>query len=96
MEINNYVQCFKALSDDTRLKIVVMLKDGCMCACRILEHFNITQPTLSYHMKQLVDCELVICEKVGTWNHYSLNDKTIKILKEFFKYDKNCNYSCNQ
>ncbi len=47
---NNYTQyipIIKALSDDTRLKIVDMLSCGELCACKILEAFNITQPTLS-------------------------------------------------
>ncbi len=47
-----YVQMFKALADETRLKIINMLTESEeLCACKILENFNITQPTLSYHMK---------------------------------------------
>ena len=48
---------FKALSDETRLKIVLMLKNENLCACHILDEFSITQPTLSYHMKILVILE---------------------------------------
>ena len=43
----------KALSDTNRLQIVQMLSDGEKCACKLLEQFEITQPTLSYHMKTL-------------------------------------------
>ena len=43
----------KALGDSNRLQIVQMLSDGEKCACRLLEHFEITQPTLSHHMKIL-------------------------------------------
>ena len=50
---------FKALADTNRLMIVDMLSCGEMCACEILEKFNITQPTLSHHMKILCDCGLV-------------------------------------
>lgn len=83
MDDKQCAKCFKALGDETRLKIVKMLKGGKMCACKILEQFQITQPTLSYHMKALLDCELVTVEKSGVWNHYSLNEKKIKILSEF-------------
>ena len=47
----DYVPAMKALSDETRLKIIDMLSCGEMCACEILEELSISQPTLSYHMK---------------------------------------------
>ncbi len=68
-----YVPVLKALSDETRLKIVDMLSCGEMCACKILESFNITQPTLSYHMKILTECGIVNGRRDGAWMHYSLN-----------------------
>jgi len=68
-----YVPIIKALSDETRLKIVDILSCGEMCACKILEQFSITQPTLSYHMKILTECEIVIGRRDGAWMHYSLN-----------------------
>lgn len=43
----------KALGDANRLEIVQMLSDGEKCGCKILEKFEITQPTLSHHMKTL-------------------------------------------
>ncbi|MDD2534517.1 MAG: metalloregulator ArsR/SmtB family transcription factor [Eubacteriales bacterium] len=64
---------FKALSDETRLKIVDMLSAHELCACNILEAFHITQPTLSYHMRILCECGLVIPRKEGSWTKYSLN-----------------------
>ena len=63
----------KVLSDAKRLKIIDMLSCGEKCACELLESFNFTQPTLSYHMKLLIECGLVNCRKEGQWNHYSLN-----------------------
>ena len=62
-----YVSVFKALADETRLKIIQMLSSGELCACNILEEFNITQPTLSYHMKILTECGLVKGVKEGSW-----------------------------
>lgn len=63
----------KALSDPSRLKIIDILSCGERCACDILEHFDFTQPTLSHHMKVLMDCGLVVCRKEGLWSYYSLN-----------------------
>ena len=50
MKHADYALLFKALSDETRLKIVEMLSCGEMCACDILESFAISPPPLSYHM----------------------------------------------
>ena len=73
----------KALGDSNRLKIVRMLSDGEKCACKLLEAFEITQPTLSHHMKILCDCGLVNTQKVGKWSHYSLSCETLTAFKSF-------------
>jgi ArsR family transcriptional regulator len=80
-----YVPILKALADETRLKIIDMLSCGEMCACDILDFFNITQPTLSYHMKILTDCEIVNSRKDGSWMKYSLNLPKFKAFEEFVK-----------
>jgi ArsR family transcriptional regulator len=67
-----YAGIYKALSDTHRLMIVDMLTGGELCACRILEKFEITQPTLSHHMKTLCDCGLVKGRKQGKWTYYSI------------------------
>ncbi len=74
---------FKALSDETRLKIVEMLSCGELCACNILEAFEITQPTLSYHMKILTDCGLVQARKDGAWMRYTLQNSVSNDLGKF-------------
>lgn len=83
MDYQNYADICKALSDPTRAKIFDMLKGGEMCACKILDAFNITQPTLSYHMKLLATSNLVYVRKDGKWNHYRINDSTVKELSNF-------------
>jgi ArsR family transcriptional regulator len=85
MSLCDLAVILKSLSDETRLKIVVMLSKGQLCACKILEEFKITQPTLSYHMKTLVECELVIAEKKGKWVYYSLNEEMLKEIQTFFR-----------
>lgn len=69
---NAYVPVFKALADETRLSILHMLQDGELCACKIQERFDISQPTLSYHMKILTQSGLVKSRKDGLWMRYSL------------------------
>lgn len=81
-----YVSIFKALADETRLKIVDMLSCGEMCACDILEPFNITQPTLSYHMKILTECGLVNAKRDGAWMRYSINAEKVSMIKELWDY----------
>lgn len=95
-------QCMKALADETRLKILAMLAEGELCACTILEDFDITQPTLSYHMKILCERGLVNSRKDGTWMRYSLNFDTLAKLRLWFndlsdnqeESTKNCKESC--
>ncbi len=63
----------KALGDGNRLQIVQMLSDSEKCGCKLLEAFEITQPTLSHHMKILCECGLVNDRKEGKWHYYSIN-----------------------
>ena len=73
----------KALGDSNRLEIVRMLSDGEKCGCKLLERFEITQPTLSHHMRILVECDLVKDRKEGKWHHYSLNNDTLSAFREY-------------
>ena len=73
----------KALSDSNRLKIIDILSCGEKCACDLLEYFEFTQPTLSHHMKVLIDCGIVSSRKEGQWNHYSLNNNSCNKLMLF-------------
>ena len=75
----------KALSDSNRLEIVQMLSDGEKCGCKLLERFEITQPTLSYHMKTLVESGLVNDRKEGKWHYYSLNTELFVQFKQFIE-----------
>lgn len=72
-----YIPVFKAISDETRLRIIDMLSCGEMCACDILEGLSISQSTLSYHMKTLTDSGLVNAERDGAWMRYTLNKERI-------------------
>ncbi len=63
LNYDDNAKIIKALSDGNRLKIIDILSCGEKCACDILEHFQFTQPTLSHHMKVLIDCGLVRSRK---------------------------------
>lgn len=72
----------KALGDGSRLMIVRMLSGGELCACELLKRLEITQPTLSHHMKVLCGCALVNARREGKWSHYSLNCETLRRFKQ--------------
>lgn len=83
------IKILKALSEVNRLKIVDMLSSGEKCACIILESFKFTQPTLSHHMKVLMDSGIVKYRKEGTWIYYRLDkelcDEVLRFLNEILK-----------
>lgn len=86
MDVTEYAAICKALGDSNRLQIVQMLSDGEKCGCKLLEAFEITQPTLSHHMKILCDCKLANDRKEGKWHHYSLNCETLREFKQFTEH----------
>ena len=78
---------FKALSDENRLQILCQLSGTEKCACVLLDTLKISQPTLSHHMRILVDAGLVVGRKEGKWMHYSLsNDARGRVLELLHKY----------
>lgn len=83
MNVTNVVSICKALGEENRLQIVQLLSDGEKCGCKLLEAFDITQPTLSHHMKILCDCGIVNDRKDGKWHHYSLNFEVWKEFNDF-------------
>lgn len=96
---NESAKKFKILSDPNRIKIIEFLSCGEMCACTILEKLNITQPTLSHHMKKLEEANLITIRKDGLWTYYSLNRSQIKDLLIFMLQitfeTNNFNNECN-
>lgn len=88
MDTAECVKILKALSDDTRMEIFEILRYGKLCGCKILESLNITQPTLSHHMKVLCECKIVIAEKDWKWNHYSINCEKLNELIEYLSNTK--------
>ena len=94
MNYNEKAVLFKAFADPTRLEIVDMISCGELCACKILERFDFTQPTLSHHMKILCDCGLVNGRKEGKWIYYSLNEKAVQNFRAVLTEVTSCTDDC--
>lgn len=74
-EAKRKAQLFKALGDPTRLKLLSMVKaagTGEACVCDLTPAVGLGQPTVSHHLKILVDAGLLHREKRGTWAYYSV------------------------
>lgn len=87
-----------ALSTPMRLQILDLLSCGELCASEIQNAFSVTQPTMSYHMKLLVDAGIVSERNEGRYIFYSLNQKTIKSflreVEQMTQFKTNC--ICNK
>ena len=78
-------EIFKAFCDENRIKILKMLSMGEKCACKLLEELNVSQPTLSHHMKILCDSGVVVGRKEGKWMYYSLFHEGLQYAKEYIE-----------
>lgn len=83
----------------TAFSILKLLTTGEKCGCKLLEEINVTQPTLSHHMKILCDSGVVVGRKEGKWMHYSISPEgaavAMKCLQELTQnvctdVDKSC------
>ena len=81
MSYKDEVKLIKAMADENRLAILEMLQKEEKCACYILEELDISQPTLSHHMRILCESGLVDSCKDGKWMHYSLSFEGCKKLR---------------
>ncbi|MCK4923886.1 MAG: helix-turn-helix transcriptional regulator [Spirochaetes bacterium] len=72
----DYLNIFKALSDENRLRILLMLRRRSLCVCEMHEVLNIALSTLSAHLKLMKNTGLIVDEKDGRWVIYSLSQNT--------------------
>ncbi len=70
--MKQFIRVMKALSDPNRVKIIKMLEKKELCVCELTAALGLAQPTVSKHLKQLEDAELVVSRKDGPWVNYSL------------------------
>ncbi len=76
----------KALADPVRLRIVTSLaqsEQDSMCACSMPDTYGVSQPTLSHHLKKLVEAGVLRREQRGNWAHFSICPDTLVLLRDF-------------
>jgi ArsR family transcriptional regulator len=85
MELKKVEKISKALADPNRLQILKSLhkKQSCMYCSDINEIIDLAQPSVSHHLKQLTDAELIIAEKEGRNVKYTMNNKMIDLYVHF-------------
>ena len=72
----------KAFSDPIRVQLVDVLRKapGKVCVCELVPLFDVSQPTLSHHLKKLREAGVVACERQGLWAYYYVLPDTLKEL----------------
>lgn len=71
--MRDLIKALKALSDPNRMRIMKMLQRREMCVCQLAEVLGISQPSVSRHMRVLLEADLVSSRREGTWIHYLWN-----------------------
>jgi ArsR family transcriptional regulator, arsenate/arsenite/antimonite-responsive transcriptional repressor len=72
---------FKAIADKKRLQIMnILTQKGAMCVCDLAPMVDMAQSKLSYHLKILLDANIITKETRGTWSYYELNQEELNHL----------------
>lgn len=78
---------FKALGDPVRLRLMSMIasrgRGGEVCVCELTPAFDLSQPTISHHLKLLRQAGLIDCERRGTWVYYRVLPGVLDELAAF-------------
>lgn len=83
------VEIFKALGDETRLNILIILSRRRICGKGIARHLGLSEAAISQHLKVLREAELIYGEKDGYYVHYELKKDTFQYIEEFTNYITN-------
>ncbi len=87
--INQATEFLKIISEENRLKILCILRDGEKCVCEIWQFLNLSQNLASHHLKVLKDFDLISSKKEGLKVFYTLNQETLarhaELLNKFLK-----------
>jgi ArsR family transcriptional regulator len=75
--MKNEAGIFKALADETRLRVLLLLLDGELCVCEIIAALELPQSTISRHLAYLKRTGWVRDRKQGVWMYYCLNDNNV-------------------
>jgi DNA-binding transcriptional ArsR family regulator len=74
----------KLVGEESRLKILCILKQGQHCVCEVEKHISLSQSLISHHLKDLKEAGLITDEKRGQWVYYSLTNKGKKVSDILF------------
>jgi len=85
MDTKKQVKIFKALSDETRLKIVEFLQDNEKCVCEIIPATGKSQPAVSQHLKILAEAQILESRKEGTSVYYRIKDERVTGVMEILR-----------
>ncbi len=72
--MQDLMNILKALSEETRLRILKLLENGELCVCDIVSALDMVQPKVSFHLSVLKEAGFLKDRKQGRWTHYSLDD----------------------
>jgi len=70
---SNAEKFLKAIGEETRLKIISYLTQDSFCVCELVELLQMSQPSISQHLRRLRQTEIILGGKKGKWTFYSLN-----------------------
>ena len=81
-EQERLLRAFKALADPTRLEILRLLgaQAGPTCVCDLVAHFELSQPTISHHLKVLREAGLLTQTRLGIWAFYAVDPEGLALL----------------
>jgi len=82
--ISSLSSLLKLVGEESRLKILCILKQGQHCVCEVEKHVNLSQSLISHHLKDLKEAGLITDEKRGQWVYYSLTNKGKKVSDILF------------
>jgi ArsR family transcriptional regulator, arsenate/arsenite/antimonite-responsive transcriptional repressor len=82
------LRVFRALSDENRLRLIDLLREGEQCVCDLSEAIGASQPLLSFHLKTLKEAGLVTDRREGRWVYYALNAESIEDAQGFLEFMK--------
>jgi ArsR family transcriptional regulator len=77
VDLARAAQLFHALSDETRLGIIEMLRNGERCVCELQDELHAAQSRLSFHLRVLKEAGLVVDRREGRWSYYSVDPESL-------------------
>ena len=82
-ERDGLVAMFKALGDPTRLDVfrLIVAQEAAICACDVVDRVNVSQPTISHHLKVLREAGLITVSRRGVWAYYAANPRGVALLR---------------